>query len=64
MDKSVDEIISWLLSEKSCAEYHSEGLPADSFWKGYYQGKLDEIDFILRFIKDDWSKKYGGVSQE
>lgn len=64
MDKSVDEIISWLLSEKSRAEYHSEGLPADSFWKGYYQGKLDEIDFILRFIKDDWSKKYGGVSQE
>lgn len=64
MDKSVEELVSWLLIEKSHAEYHIQGLPRDSFWKGYYQGKLDEIDFMLRFIKDDWSKKYGGVAPE
>lgn len=63
MIETAKEVIEYLLIEKSKFERQMEGIPAENYWKGYYQGKLDLIDFTLRRITDNWNEKYGGLAK-
>lgn len=63
MVRTKEEMVAWLLTEKKKIEGHMCGLPRTGFWCGYYQGKLDLIDFQLRYYTDNWSEKFGGVTE-
>lgn len=58
------EMKQYLLAQKKNIEYQLQGLPAGSFWQGYCQGKLDQIDFALRFGTGDWSREFGGTIEK
>lgn len=64
MTRLTKEMKQYLLAAKKNAEYQLQGLPAGSFWQGYYQGKLDQIDFILRFATGRWHKQFGGITEK
>lgn len=62
MARLTKEMKQYLLTQQEVAEYHLQGLPAGSFWQGYYQGKIDQIDFVLRFGTGKWYKQFGGLT--
>lgn len=62
MARLTKEMKQYLLAQKKHVEYQLQGLPAGSFWQGYYQGKLDQIDFALRFGTGKWHQKFGGLT--
>lgn len=64
MARLTKEMKQYLLVQKKNAEYQLQGMPAGSFWQGYYQGKLDQIDFALRFGTNDWSREFGGTTEK
>lgn len=64
MVRLTKEMKQYLLAQKKNIEYQLQGLPAGSFWQGYYQGKLDQIDFTLRFGTGDWSREFGGTIEK
>jgi len=64
MARLTKEMKQYLLVQKKNAEYQLQGMPAGSFWQGYYQGKLDQIDFALRFGTSDWSREFGGTTEK
>lgn len=64
MARLTKEMKQYLLAQKKNAEYQLQGMPAGSFWQGYYQGKIDQIDFTLRFGTGDWSRKFGGTTEK
>lgn len=64
MMKLNKEMRQYLLSQRRSAEYHMQGQKAGGFWQGYYQGKLDQIDFTLRFATGRWHKQFGGVTEK
>lgn len=64
MVRLTKEMKQYLLAQKKNAEYQLQGMPAGSFWQGYYQGKLDQIDFALRFGTGNWSGKFGGTTDK
>lgn len=64
MARTKEEMVAYLLAQKRNAEYQMSGLPPTGFWRGYYQGKLDLIDFQLRYYTDNWSQSFGGLTEE
>lgn len=64
MARTKEEMVAYLLSQKHNVERHIMGLPPTGFWRGYYQGKLDLIDFQLRYYTDNWSQSFGGITEE
>lgn len=64
MARLTKEMKQYLLAQKKNAEYHLQGIPAGSFWQGYYQGKIDQIDFALRFGTGNWSRRFGGIIEK
>lgn len=64
MARLTKEMKQYLLAQKKNAEYQLQGMPAGSFWQGYYQGKIDQIDFALRFGTGDWSRRFGGTTEK
>lgn len=64
MVRLTKEMKQYLLAQKKNIEYQLQGLPAGSFWQGYCQGKLDQIDFALRFGTGNWSRKFGGTTEK
>lgn len=64
MARLTKEMKQYLLTQKKNAEYHLQGLPVGNFWQGYYQGKIDQIDFTLRFGTGDWSRRFGGTTEK
>lgn len=64
MPRLTKEMTQYLLAAKKNAEHQLQGLPAGSFWQGYYSGKLDQIDFIFRFGTGRWHKQFGGITEK
>lgn len=64
MARLTKEMKQYLLAAKKNAEYQLRGLPDGSYWQGYYQGKLDQIDFALRFGTGKWHWSFGGLIEE
>ena len=62
--KSIDELIEYLLNGKETFEYLRADSEPNSYYIGYYQGKLDLTDYTLRFIADDPDKSFGGFINE
>lgn len=63
MAKTAEEMVAYLLAQRKTVEGHTCGLPAGSYWDGYYKGKLDMIDFQLCYYTDNWSKEFGGLTE-
>lgn len=64
MARLTKEMKQYLLAQKKNAEYQLQGLPVGSFWQGYYQGRIDQIDFALRFGTGNWSREFGGTTEK
>lgn len=63
MARTKEEMVEYLLAQRRLVEGHMCGLPRSGFWTGYYQGKLDLIDFQLRYYTGNWSEKFGGLTE-
>lgn len=52
MGKTIEELKIYLEQNKKLNQSHIKGMPIDGYFCGYYQGKLDMIDWIERFLNN------------